>query len=71
VTSPEGPVRSHKGTPAVKKEAVPTPAVEMGQTPEVKTPEPTVELASSPDLEEKQFTNEAGKTFCIFYIKIW
>ena len=71
VTSPEGTVRSHKGTPAVNKEAVPTPTVEKGQTPELKTPEPKVELASSPDLEEKQFTNEAGKTLCIFYIKIW
>jgi len=73
VTSPEGTVRPHQGTPMIlsDKENDEVEGEETKSSGEeqqaasgvLKASESKLDLASSPELEDKQFTNEAGVTF--------
>ncbi len=73
VTSPEGTVRPHQGTPMIlsDKENDEVDGEETKSSGEekqaasgvVKAAESNLDLASSPELEDKQFTNEAGNCF--------
>ena len=75
VTSPEGTIRPHQGTPAIyqdkesgeveKEEATPSGEEQQAAGGQVKAAESKLDLASSPELEDKQFTNEAGNCFSL------
>ena len=75
VTSPEGTVRPHQGTPMIlsDKENDEVEGEETKSSGEeqqaasgvLKASESKLDLASSPELEDKQFTNEAGN--CFYY----